>query len=179
MRFTLVFFLLLSLCCQAEPRLSKERVVLVTDHGTITLAFYPEVAPQHTRQLLKLFRLGAYNTTHFHRVEPGFVLQLSEVHGRSKPLTAEQKAALKKIPGEFSKIKHRRGLLSMARWNDPNSAESSFSIMLGPAPHLDGAYTVFGEVVEGMDTVEKIVAVPRDGSAPRQRVTLQYAKVRP
>ncbi len=177
MRLLLVLFLLLTLCSQAGHRLSKERVLLITDYGHIKLAFYPEVAPEHTRQILKLVSLGAYNTTHFHRVEPGFVLQLSEVENRTKPLSAEQKAALKKIPGEFSQIKHRRGLLSMARWEDPNSAESSFSIMLGPAPHLDGSYTIFGEVVAGMETVDKIVGLPRDGSAPKQRVTVREAKV--
>ncbi len=150
------------------PKLSDERVILHTIGGDVVIAFYPEIAPQHMQQILRLVKLGVYDHTHFHRVEPGFVLQLADVSQREEKfaLTAEQLQAIHPIPAEFSKwIPHRRGILSMARADGlPDSATTSFSIILGSDPshvsHLDGKYTIFGEVTYGMDAVDKLVQVP-------------------
>lgn len=169
-----------ALAARAEPgpRLSRERVVLSTAAGDVVLALYPDVAPKHTEQVLRLVRLGVYDTTHVCRVEPRFVAQLSTALDREEPLTAEQQAAIHRLPAEFSSVPHRRGTLSMARDNDdPDSGETSFSVLLGDAPHLDGKYTVFGEVVSGMAVIDEICKVPRRGNQPVVRVEVSKATV--
>ena len=161
------------------PRLSEERVVLHTDAGDLVIAFYPDVAPRHVAQLLDLMRLGAYDTTQFYRVEPGYLLQLSEARDRIVPLSPEQAAAIRPIPGEFSPLAHRPGALSMARnADDPDSAETSFSILLGNASHLDGQFTIFGEVVDGWDVLGRLGAVERNArGVPLVRVQLRATTV--
>jgi len=145
------------------PRLARERIVLRTVAGDVVMALYPDVAPQHVQQLLKLVQLGCYDGTHFFRVEPGFVIQLADVQQRRHYLTRQQGAAIQRLPAEFSQtLKHRRGTLSMAHQDDkPDSAETSFSIVLDEKPHLDGKYTIFGHVEAGMDVVDELVKVPR------------------
>ena len=147
-----------------SPRLSDECVVLHTVGGDVVIALYPDAAPEHVRQILNLVRLGCYDHTHFGRVEPGFVLQLDDVAERPEdyPLRHAQLAAIHPIKAEFSPtLHHRRGTVSMAREDGkPDSATTSFSILLGEADHLDGQYTIFGEVVFGMDAVDKLVQVP-------------------
>lgn len=146
----------------ARPRVANQRIILRTVAGDIVLALYPDVAPRHVAQLLKLADLGVYDTTHFFRVEPGFVVQTSQAADRRVPLTSAQKEAIRALPAEFSAIPHRRGVLSMAHADgDPNSAETSFSILLGAAPKLDREYTVFGHVERGMDVVDKLAQAPR------------------
>jgi cyclophilin family peptidyl-prolyl cis-trans isomerase len=148
---------------QAQPRLSDERILLRTTRGDLVLALYPDVAPRHAAQILKLVRLGVYDSTWFQRVEPGYIVQLINAQNGKRPLSPEQLAAITKLPAEFSKVPHRPGTLSMAREPaDPNSAETSFSILLRSAPHLDGKYTVFGEVVWGMPLVNMLSTEPRD-----------------
>jgi len=170
--------LALALLLQSDaPRLADERILLRTSTGDLVLALYPEVAPKHVAQILRLVRLGVYDGMHFHRVEPGFVAQLSGHHDRTAPLTPVQSAAIAKIPGEFSAIRHRRGILSMARFDDPDSAETSFSILLGPAPHLDGKYTVFGHVESGLDVLAAIERVDREVTRPRSRISVVRATV--
>ncbi len=162
----------------ATPPLAKEKVVLQTDFGAIVLGLYPQNAPETVKQFLKLVRLGVYDTTHFFRVHPGFVAQVSEETQREHPLDETQRAALKNIPAEFSSLRHELGVLSMARWDDdPNSARMSFSILLGPAPHLDGKYTVFGKVIQGYETLRQIQAAPRDGTTPTTRLTIAKMSV--
>lgn len=170
--------LALAILLQADaPKLADERIRLRTSMGDIVLALYPEVAPKHVAQILRLVKLGVYDGMHFHRVEPGFVAQLSGHHDRETPLTPGQAAAVTRIPAEFSSIRHRRGILSMARFDDPDSAETSFSILLGPAPHLDGKYTVFGHVESGLDVVAAIERVERHVTRPKRRVSLHRAEV--
>jgi cyclophilin family peptidyl-prolyl cis-trans isomerase len=162
------------------PRLAEQRIVLRTIAGDIILALYPDIAPEHTKQLLKLAKLGVFDTTYFYRYEPGFVLQLSTAEERSpqKPLTAEQRAAIHPLRAEFSALKHRRGILSMAHEdNQPDSGATSFSIHLGDAPHLDGNYTVFGHVESGMDVVEELIKVPCNGNRPRFLLEVTKAEV--
>ena len=146
-----------------SPRIGDERVLLRTTRGDLVLAFYPDVAPKHIAQILKLVRMGVYDSTWIQRVEPNYVVQLSNVQNRKRALSPEQLAAITKLPAEFSSVPHRTGTLSMAREPaDPNSAETSFSMMLNAAPHLDGKYTVFGEVEFGMPLLSMLANEPRD-----------------
>jgi cyclophilin family peptidyl-prolyl cis-trans isomerase len=160
-----------------------------TDGGDIVFAFYPDAAPEHVKQFLHLVRLGCYDHTVFFRVEPRFVIQLGEVQyyrNTSYPLTDSQLKALHTLPAEFSpNLKHKRGILSMARQDGkPDSATTSFSIILGDGPqvsHLDGQYTIFGEVVHGMDVVDKLTLVPPlfidPQSAPLPMIPLDVEKM--
>lgn len=124
----------------SEPQMGSARVVFQTNYGDIEFGFYPSVAPNTVDHIFKLVRLGCYNSNHFFRVDKGFVAQVADViGGRSAPLNEKQRVVAEKtIVGEFSDVKHVRGILSMGRYSDPNSAQSSFSILLGDAPHLDG-----------------------------------------
>lgn len=162
-----------------RQRLAPERIVLRTDLGDLVLALYPDVAPKTVAQLLKLARLGVYDTTHFYRVDPSFVLQLAVAQDRRTPLTPEQAAAIQRVPLELSDVRHRRGALSMARSErDPDGGETSFSILLVDAPHLDGKYVVFGHVEWGMDVADAMSRVERDeGHRPRERLEVSSAVV--
>jgi cyclophilin family peptidyl-prolyl cis-trans isomerase len=135
--------------------------VIETDLGRIVIEFYPDVAPQHCRAFKRLASTGFYEGTTFHRVVPGFVIQggdiLSRDSDRSNDGTGQPGYTL---PAEFSSLKHERGTLSMARrGNDVNSAGSQFFICLAPTPFLDGQYTIWGRVSEGMEVVDQIVAI--------------------
>ena len=159
--------------------LLDERVVLQTTKGNIELAFYKDVAPVTSRHILELFRRGAYDTNHFFRVDKGFVAQVADVvGGRRAPLDAFQnEIARDTVPGEFqSRFVHRRGTLSMGRYDDPDSGTSSFSILLGNAPHLDNKYTVFGEMVAGDETLQEFedAETRREGIfvLPRDRIEI-------
>ncbi|CAD6253256.1 unnamed protein product [Miscanthus lutarioriparius] len=146
----------------SDPNLGSARVVFQTNYGDIEFDFFPHVAPKTVEHIFKLVRLRCYNTNHFFRVDKGFVAQVADVmSGRTAPMNAEQKReAEKTIVGEFSSVKHFRGILSMGRHSDPDSAGSSFSILLGDSPHLDGQYAVFGRVTKGDDTLSKLVRLP-------------------
>ncbi|KAL6654920.1 hypothetical protein ACP70R_008385 [Stipagrostis hirtigluma subsp. patula] len=146
----------------SDPNLGSARVVFQTNHGDIEFGFFPHVAPKTVEHIFKLVRLGCYNTNHFFRVDKGFVAQVAAVvGGRTAPMNEEQKKeAEKTVIGEFSSVKHVRGILSMGRYSDPDSASSSFSILLGDAPHLDGQYAVFGRVTKGDDTLRKLERLP-------------------
>jgi cyclophilin family peptidyl-prolyl cis-trans isomerase len=171
----------------ADVRAADERIVLRTSAGDMVLALFPDLAPEHVRQILALTKLGVYDGTHFSRVVPNFVAQISDYRDRLTPLTPEQQAAIRPIKGEFNRLRHRRGTLSMARLDGkPDSAETSFSIVLGDVPHLDEKYTVFGTVEQGMDVVEQLLNIPRDKpeqaidaepSRPTTRLTINKAEV--
>uniref|UniRef100_A0A0D6R121 Peptidyl-prolyl cis-trans isomerase n=1 Tax=Araucaria cunninghamii TaxID=56994 RepID=A0A0D6R121_ARACU len=145
-----------------DAKMGTARVVFQTTYGDIEFGFFPDVAPKTVEHIYKLVRLGCYNSNHFFRVDKGFVAQVADVvGGREAPLNAEQqKEGEKTIVGEFSDVKHVRGILSMGRYSDPDSAASSFSILLGDAPHLDGQYAVFGKVTKGGDTLKKLEELP-------------------
>jgi cyclophilin family peptidyl-prolyl cis-trans isomerase len=161
-----------------EPEVARERIVFTTDYGHLVFALYPAVAPKHVAQLLKLTQLGAYESTHAYRIIPNFIVQFADVKNRLHPLNAEQYEADRKIPGEFSTtLRHAKGVLSMARWDDPDSATSSFSILLADAPHLDGKYTIFGRLESGGTTVNKILGVPRNGESPKAKIVVRSALV--
>jgi cyclophilin family peptidyl-prolyl cis-trans isomerase len=152
-----MILLFLSLTLQDPPRTAPERVVLRTTVGDLVLAFYPDVAPQHVQQVISLARLGAYDTSEFNFVQPGVLVQLAGHAMRRTPLPPDATGAIQKVPAEFSPRPHRRGVLSMARDQaDPNSAESSFCILTGDAPHLNGEYTIFGVLEAGEEVVDLI-----------------------
>lgn len=161
-----------------EPLFGSARVVFQTNYGDVEFGFFPSVAPKTVEHIFKLVRLGCYNTNHFFRVDKGFVAQVADVvGGRTAPMNAEQrKEAEKTVIGEFSKVKHVRGILSMGRYDDPNSASSSFSILLGDAPHLDEKYAVFGKVTKGDETLRKFEELPtrKEGIfvMPVERITI-------
>jgi peptidyl-prolyl cis-trans isomerase B (cyclophilin B) len=158
--------------------LAKYRVVLETTMGPVTLALLPDRAPGHVRNFLRLASLGAYDGTAFHRVVRGFVLQGGMLNTRSDPVPQRVQQYVRMLAPEFNDTPHVKGTLSMARTDDPGSASTSFFICTGPAPTLDGKYTVFGHVVDGMGVVEAIDAVPVQGDAPTQRIEVTKVTVR-
>ncbi|HMO37483.1 MAG TPA: peptidylprolyl isomerase, partial [Gemmatales bacterium] len=177
----LALLLACSLASQSPPvpppegvKVSPDRLVIQTKAGFIVIALYPEMAPKHVVQIMRLVKAGVYDGTCIARIEPRFVLQFSAAENDKEPsLTSTQKAMLEPIDAEFSSLKHVRGVVSMAREdNKPNSARTSFSILLGDAPHLDGQYTIFGHVEYGMDVVEELIKAPLLGTRPRERLTV-------
>lgn len=160
----------------------RKEVILHTSHGDITLALDPDLAPEHVRNFLKLVQTGWFDHTAIHRVVPGFVLQagLGQTRAGQKPHYADK--WVRNLKGEFSASrKHIRGVLSMARADDPNSAQTSFFLVLAPAVNLDNKYSIFGKVVDGFDTLDKIEKVQRreDGQTPVERVELIEAVIKP
>jgi peptidyl-prolyl cis-trans isomerase B (cyclophilin B) len=157
--------------------LSAARAVIATSMGDITLEFFPDRAPNHVRQFLRLASSGVYDGTAFHRIVRGFVIQGGHVPTRREPLDERQTGYVRPLQPEFNDTPHDRGILSMARLDDPASATSSFFIVLARTPALDGKYTVFGRVVSGMDVVEKIEAVPLNGEAPVTKIDVNRVTV--
>ncbi|MFI5360381.1 MAG: peptidylprolyl isomerase [Elusimicrobiota bacterium] len=176
--------LALALCAaaaraQTAPRVSDERVILHTNAGDIVLEFFPDAAPKHVAQILRLARLGAYDSVPFIRIVSGFIAQVGDVADRSLPLNAAQSAAVLPLKAEFNRLHHSPGTLSMTRdENDPDSARTSFSIMLTDWPQGDGRYTIFGRVQEGMEVVDELENVPREGDdQPQTRLEITSAEV--
>ena len=162
----------------ATPATATEHVVLSTEYGDLVLALYPGVAPRHVVQILNLVTAGAYDSVPIDRVIPGFIVQIGEVRNRLNPLPPEKAGLDKPIKGEFSaELRHLKGTLSMARWEEADSATSSFSILLNAAPHLDRKYTIFGHLESGGSVVDRILAVPRDGERPKTPVVVLKARV--
>ncbi|HEY9233203.1 MAG TPA: peptidylprolyl isomerase, partial [Blastocatellia bacterium] len=157
----------------------RKDVLLHTSSGDITLEMEPDIAPEHVRNFLKLVASGWYDHTAFHRVVPGFVVQGGVGQTRANGVGHYADKWVHPLKAEISAVKHIRGTLSMARAEDLNSATTSFFIVLGPAPHLDNKYTVFGKVVDGFDTLERIEAAPRQGESPAARIELIEATIKP
>ncbi len=126
-------------------------LVIEVDGGPIYVELLPDVAPQHVARIQTLAREGFYDGVVFHRVIDGFMAQTGDPTG-----TGTGGSDYPDLPAEFSQIPYERGVVGMARTNDPNSANSQFFIMFGPAASLNGQYTVFGRVVAGMDAVDAI-----------------------
>ncbi len=128
--------------------------------GTIVIDLLPDVAPKHVAQITALAASGAYDGVVFHRVIDGFMAQTGDVQYGKDAATLGQAGTggsdLPDLPAEFSSVSFERGTVGMARSSDPDSANSQFFIMFAPAPHLDGQYTVVGQVVQGMDVVDAI-----------------------
>ncbi len=128
-------------------------VVMTLKNGKVVIRLRPDWAPKHVAQIETLVKRGFYDGLTFHRVIPGFMAQTGDPKG-----TGEGGSDLPNLPAEFNKTHFKRGILGMARASDPNSANSQFFIMFGDGGFLDGQYTAFGEVVSGMDVVDKIKA---------------------
>jgi peptidyl-prolyl cis-trans isomerase B (cyclophilin B) len=168
--FTVVtgsFSLAVTQAAAAEPSNAQSKaphVLMKTKFGEIEIVLFPDLAPKHVESFLKLAKSGFFNGTIFHRIIPGFMIQGGD------PLTKDPANRSRygtggpgyTLPAEFNKVIHEKGILSAARTADPNSAGSQFFIMVDKAPHLDGQYTVFGEIVKGIDVVDTIVSQPRD-----------------
>jgi cyclophilin family peptidyl-prolyl cis-trans isomerase len=162
------------------PVIGDERIVLHTNRGDLVVGLYDTVAPIHAAQIRKLVRLGVYDSTTIFRVEPGFVAQVVNAQNRKTALTREQHAAIAPIPAEFSQLKHRAGVVSMAHDDaDINSAETSFSFMLGRAPELDRKFTIFGEVLFGQPLLTMIGREPRDErNRPYSPIVIERGEVK-
>jgi len=132
----------------ADP---QNTLILETKNGKIVIKLRPDLAPKHVAQIKALVARKFYDGIVFHRVIAGFMAQTGDPKG-----TGEGGSDLPDIPAEFTQTPFKRGTLGMARASDPDSANSQFFICLADAPFLDGKYTVFGEVVSGMDVVDKI-----------------------
>ncbi|HKE88292.1 MAG TPA: peptidylprolyl isomerase [Vicinamibacterales bacterium] len=157
--------------------LASYRAVIVSSMGSITLEFLPDRAPNHVRQFLRLASSGVYDGTAFHRIVPGFVIQGGHMPTRREPLDERQASVVRMLQPEFNATPHVRGIVSMARLDDPASASSSFFIVLAPAPALDGKYTVFARVVDGLDVVQQIEAAPLNGETPVTRIEVSRVTV--
>ena len=155
------------------------RAVIETKFGEIELEFLPDKAPGHVKNFLDLARKGFYDGTSFHRVIPGFMIQggcpNTKPGGKGAPGTGD---AGYKIDAEFNDTHHARGVLSMARAQDPDSAGSQFFICVADAGFLDRQYSAFGRVVSGLEVADKIVNAPRDSrDNPRERVEMKVRVV--
>jgi peptidyl-prolyl cis-trans isomerase B (cyclophilin B) len=150
--------------------LAAHRAIIETSLGDITLEFFPDLAPNHVRNFLRLAEAGVYDGTAFHRVARGFVIQGGFLPTRREPIDERQQAYVRPLQPEFNPTPHDKGTLSMAHGSDPASADTSFFIVTARTPSLDNQYTVFGRVVGGLDVVERIEGVPVNGEAPVTRV---------
>jgi peptidyl-prolyl cis-trans isomerase B (cyclophilin B) len=145
-------------------RMENTRAVIETPFGKIELKFFPDIAPKHVESFIRLAKEGFYDGTTFHRVIPGFMIQGGDPNSKSPNRNIHGTGGPGyNIDAEFSDKPHERGILSMARGMDPNSAGSQFFIVVKRSPHLDGQYTAFGEVVSGIEAVDQIVSQKRDG----------------
>ena len=159
--------------------MSKPMVTMEMENGGVMKAeLYPETAPNTVNNFISLVQSGFYDGTVFHRVIPGFMIQGGDPDGTGMGGPGYS------IKGEFSQngfkndLIHERGVLSMARTMDPNSAGSQFFVMVDDAPHLDGAYAAFGKVIEGMDTADAIVNAKRDwNDRPKQAQKMKKVTV--
>ncbi|WP_455377816.1 peptidylprolyl isomerase [Petrachloros mirabilis] len=159
----------------------RPKAVLKTKFGDIEIKFFPEVAPKHVENFIKLARSGFYDGTIFHRVIPGFMIQggdpntksslRKDTYGQGGPKDDQGNPIY--VKAEFSDKSHKRGIVSMARASDPDSAGSQFFIVVEDSLFLDRKYTVFGEVIRGIGVADKIVNLPRnDHDVPNQRVEM-------
>ena len=161
---------------------TKEVAVIKTSEGEMVAEFWPDVAPKTVENFKKLAKAGFYDGTAFHRVIKGFMIQGGD------PLTKDEKQQARwgtgdpgyKIDAEFNKKSHERGVLSMARSQDPNSAGSQFFICHGDPKFLDGQYTAFGKLIKGDDVLEKIATTKTlPGDRPEKRMNVESIKIVP
>ncbi len=186
-RLLSLFVLTVGLACSAALAAEGDTAVIQTSKGDITIEFWPDVAPKTVANFEKLAKEGFYDGTAFHRIIAGFMAQGGDP--LTKDLSKESEWGTGgpgyKIDAEFNDHKHERGVISMARSSDPNSAGSQFFLMFGPSPFLDGKYTAFGKIIKGDDVLTKISEVPVTMSAsgepskPTERVEIKSIKIVP
>ncbi|MBI2185343.1 MAG: peptidylprolyl isomerase [Thaumarchaeota archaeon] len=147
----------------SQPTAGEEIAVIDTKFGKMTIRFFPQDAPRHVDNFKKLARQGFYDGTTFHRVIPGFMIQGGDPNTKDNDRSNDGFGGPGyTVPAEFNSRSHRRGIVSMARSQDPNSAGSQFFIVVQDSTFLDRQYTVFGEVINGMEVADKIVSQQRD-----------------
>jgi peptidyl-prolyl cis-trans isomerase B (cyclophilin B) len=161
---------------EAPEQLAQHRAVLETTLGPMTIAFIPGVAPETVRHFLQLAQAGVLDGTAFHRIVRGFVVQTGALDSRG-PLTEKQQKLVHNLQPEFNGTKHVKGIVSMARGDDPASATTSFFIVTADAPSLDGKYTVFGRIIDGLDVLDKIESTPVSGESPTTRIDLIKVRI--
>ncbi len=151
------------------------RAIVKTKFGDIEIKFYPDIAPKHVENFIKLTKSGFYNGTIFHRIIPGFMIQGGDPNTKDslKKDTYGQGGPGHTVKAEFSDIPHKRGIVSMARAADPDTAGSQFFIVVEDSRFLDRKYSVFGEVTKGIGIADKIVNLARDErDNPKERVEM-------
>ena len=173
----IIFILLYTIFFCCGGKIEKNDAVITTKHGEIVLELYDSLAPKHVESFKLHAKNGYYNGTTFHRVVPGFVIQGGDPFTKSNDrrfhgqggnaakyfgIGIESDESTWDLPAEFSETPHKRGILSMARAQNPDSGGSQFFICVSDAPSLDNKYTVFGKVIKGMNVVDAIVNEPRD-----------------
>ncbi len=161
---------------------TNDVAVITTSEGVMVVEFYPDVAPNHVANFEKLARSGFYDGTCFHRVIPGFMIQGGDPNTKNDSAkdTWGMGGPGYTINAEFNSKHHARGILSMARSQDPNSAGSQFFICHADAGSLDGQYTVFGNLIKGFDVLDKIAATPTEPpDRPIKRVNIDSIKIVP
>jgi cyclophilin family peptidyl-prolyl cis-trans isomerase len=159
---------------------TNDVAVITTSEGVMVVEFYPDVAPNHVANFEKLARSGFYDGTCFHRVIPGFMIQGGDPNTKDENAkdTWGMGGPGYTINAEFNSKHHARGILSMARSNDPNSAGSQFFICHADAGNLDGQYTVFGNLIKGFDVLDKIATTPTESpDRPIKRVNIDSIKI--
>jgi cyclophilin family peptidyl-prolyl cis-trans isomerase len=164
---------------ETAVQLAGYRAVLETTMGEVTLEFFADRAPGHVRNFLRLAKLGIYDGTAFHRVVPGFVVQTGALSSRKAPLSQKQRPFVQNLPPEFNPTPHEAGILSMARGDAPDSAQTSFFVCLGRASSLDNKYTVFGRVADGMAVIDGLAKAPLNGEEPVTRVEIVRVRLLP
>lgn len=158
-------------------KMGSQCVTLETEMGAIEIAMMPEVAPEAVRNFLNLTATGAYDTTVFGRVVRGFVIQGGDLQTSEKWGPELAKRMAHHLPDEPGLVKHVRGIVSMARTNEPNSATTHFFILVREAPHLDSKFAAFGTVTRGMEVVDAINQAPVEAEKPEKPVKITRAIV--
>lgn len=160
-------------------KMAETKAVIETKFGKIELKFFPDVAPNHVNNFIELAKKGFYDGTTFHRVIPGFMIQGGDPNSKDPDKSRHGTGGPGyTVKAEFNSKPHKRGTLSMARSANPDSAGSQFFICVADSPFLDRQYTVFGEVVSGIDIVDKIVSQPRDSrDNPKDRIEMKVKVV--
>lgn len=158
-------------------KMGSQCVTLETELGTIEIGMMPEVAPEAVRNFLNLSATGAFDTTTFSRVVKNFVIQGGDLQTSQKWSAELAKRMMHHLPDEPGLVKHVRGIVSMARTEEPNSATTHFFILVNAAPHLDSKFAAFGTVTKGMEVVDAINQAPGNGEKPEQPVKIVHASV--
>jgi peptidyl-prolyl cis-trans isomerase B (cyclophilin B) len=160
-------------------KMAGQCVTLETELGAIEIAMMPEVAPEAVRNFLNLSATGAFDTTTFSRVLKGFVIQGGNLQTNEKWSETLAKRMTRKLPDEPGLVKHVRGIVSMARTDEPNSATTHFFILVGPGPHLDSKFSAFGTVTKGIEVADAINQAPAENEKPEKPVKINRALVDP
>jgi peptidyl-prolyl cis-trans isomerase B (cyclophilin B) len=158
-------------------KMAGQCVRLETEAGVIEMEMLPEAAPESVRNFLNLAATGAFDTTTFSRVVKDFVIQGGNLSTGQKWSYELAKRAARKLPDEPNYVKHVRGIVSMARSDEPNSATTHFFILVGEASQLDGKFAAFGRVTRGMEVVDAINKAPVEGEKPEKPVRITRAVV--